>query len=73
MIEANPGYAHVRFRNGRKTTVSIRDIAPCLSSDVANNETVHNGDKSIVHDTPDFHENDVNRNRNNDASDDASA
>ena len=72
MIEANPAYAHVRFRNGRETTVSIRDIAPCVSSDVANNETVRDGDKSIVQDAPDFLENDVNSERNNKASDDAS-
>ena len=28
LIHATPLYAHVRFRNGRKTTVSIRDVAP---------------------------------------------
>ena len=72
LIEANPAYAHVRFRNNRETTVSIRDIAPCVSSDDANNETVHDGDKSIAHDTPDFHKNEVNSERNNDANDGAS-
>ena len=29
LIEANPQYAHVRFSNGRETTVSIKDLAPC--------------------------------------------
>ena len=72
MIDANPACAYVRFINGRETTVSIRDIAPCASSDVANNETVRDGDISIVHDTPDFLENDANSERNNEASDDAS-
>jgi hypothetical protein len=28
LIEANPDYAHVRFPNGRQTTVSIRHLAP---------------------------------------------
>ena len=28
LIEANPQYAHVRLRNGRETTVSLRDLAP---------------------------------------------
>ena len=27
LIEANPAYAYFRFRHGRETTVSIRDIA----------------------------------------------
>ena len=28
LIHATPQYAHVRFRNGRETTVSLRDVAP---------------------------------------------
>ena len=28
MLEVNPNYAHVRFNNGRETTVSLRHIAP---------------------------------------------
>ena len=28
LIEANPQYAHVRFNNGRETTVSLCDLAP---------------------------------------------
>ena len=28
LLEANPDYAHVRFPNGRETTVSIRHLAP---------------------------------------------
>ena len=28
LIEANPQYAHVRFNNGRETTVSLRNLAP---------------------------------------------
>ena len=28
LLEANPNYAHVRYPDGRKTTVSIRHLAP---------------------------------------------
>ena len=28
LLEANPEYAHVRFENGRESTVSLRDLAP---------------------------------------------
>ena len=28
ILEVNPNYAHVRFNNGRETTVSLRRIAP---------------------------------------------
>ena len=28
LIKVNPHYAHVRFNNGRETTVSLRDLAP---------------------------------------------
>ena len=28
LVHATPHYAHVRLRNGRKTTVSLRDVAP---------------------------------------------
>ena len=28
ILEVNPSYAHVRFQNGRETTVSLRHIAP---------------------------------------------
>ena len=29
LLEANPQYAHVRFPDGRETTVSVKDLAPC--------------------------------------------
>ena len=32
LIEANPNYAHVKFPSGRQSTVSIRDLAPIVSS-----------------------------------------
>ena len=28
LLEANPQYAHIKFPNGRETTVSVRDLAP---------------------------------------------
>ena len=28
LIEANPQYAHIRFDNGRESTVSVKDLAP---------------------------------------------
>ena len=28
LLEVNPSYAHVRLRDGRETTVSIRDLSP---------------------------------------------
>ena len=27
--EANPTYAHLRYMDGRQSTVSLRDLAPC--------------------------------------------
>ena len=29
LLQANPQYAHVRYSDGRETTVSIRHLAPC--------------------------------------------
>ena len=29
LLEANPNYAHIRHTDGRESTVSLRDIAPC--------------------------------------------
>ena len=29
LLEANPSYAHIRHHNGRETTISLRDLAPC--------------------------------------------
>ena len=32
LLEANPSYAHIRHCNGRETTVSLRDLAPCAET-----------------------------------------
>ena len=29
MVEANPSFAHVRYPDGRETTVALKDLAPC--------------------------------------------
>ena len=29
LIDVNPEYAHVRFSDGKESTVSVRDLAPC--------------------------------------------
>ena len=29
LLSANPTYAHVRYPDGRESTVSLRDLAPC--------------------------------------------
>ena len=46
LIEANPQYAHVRYLNGRETTVSIRHLAPAGSepSSVQPPEHIRNDD-----------------------------
>ena len=54
LLELNPTYARVRLDNGRKTSVSIRDLAPCcqeqgVETDVPGSETpVENGPKANV-------------------------
>ena len=30
LIEANPNYAHIRHNDGRETTVSLHNLAPCV-------------------------------------------
>ena len=32
LLEANPKYAHIRHSNGRESTVSLRDLAPCVEN-----------------------------------------
>ena len=39
LIEANTQYAHVRFPNGRESTVSIRHLAPTTSDNIDNSST----------------------------------
>ena len=36
LLEANPEYAFVRLRSGHETTVSLRDLAPCVGGSSGN-------------------------------------
>ena len=47
LVEANPQYAHVRFPNGRESTVSIRDLAPS-----GNVESTPSSDTTVPSDGP---------------------
>ena len=38
IIHVNPNYAQVRCPNGREMTVSLRNLAPCLQEDIADEE-----------------------------------
>ena len=40
LLEANPQYAHVRFPDGRESTVSMRDLAPVGNTSLSK-ETTH--------------------------------
>ena len=41
LIEANATYASIRYANGRESTVSINDLAPCLRTvETEQNETL---------------------------------
>jgi len=39
LIQANPGYAHVKLPDGREQTVSVRDLAP--APDPENDSTMN--------------------------------
>ena len=46
LLQANPQYAYVQFPNGRESTVSLKDLAPCGESAVIDSDS-----DSIVSDT----------------------
>ena len=48
LIEAEPQYAHIKFPNGRESTVSIRDLAPGNSNPPHTN-TENIDEKNIIH------------------------
>lgn len=39
LTDVNPTYAHVRFPDGRESTVSLRDLAPCARSEAASQDS----------------------------------
>ena len=52
LLELNPTYARVRLNNGRETSVSIRDLAPCcekqgVETDVPGSETPVENDPEV--------------------------
>ena len=48
LIDVNPEYAHVRFSNGKESTVSVRDLAPCGIISDNNIEQVNDYDEGIM-------------------------
>ena len=72
-MELNPAYAFVRFNNGRKTSVSIRDLAPrCGEQNVRTNvpdPELHAENKSMVHveNDPKVNDNSVDENPANES------
>ena len=57
LLEINPTYARVRLNNGRKTSVSIRDLAPCceeqdVETDVPGSETPVEKEQDVETDVP---------------------
>ena len=48
LIDVNPEYAHVRFSDGKESTVSVRDLAPCGIISDNNIEQVNAYDESIM-------------------------
>ena len=53
LIHATPQYAHIRFKNGRESTVSLRDVAPVPDSGYSNqswHETIPPEPEEPIHD-----------------------
>ena len=53
LIHATPQYAHIRFKNGRESTVSLRDVAPVPDSGSSNqswHETIPPEPEEAIHD-----------------------
>ena len=53
LTQANPQYAHIRYNDGRKSSVSLADLAPCPrnSTDTENIETINENNDIIVADS----------------------
>ena len=50
LIDANPNYAHIRHPDGRETTVSLTDLAPCPQASGKNTDvdtSVFDGNDSV--------------------------
>jgi len=47
LLQANPNYAHIRYSDGRETTVSTRHLAPTPKVVVTDSESHENGTESL--------------------------
>ena len=63
LLDANPTYAHIRYPDGRESTVSLRDLAPCPRTSIDRAEAVepdgehehdHVEKADAIHQSPDF-------------------
>lgn len=61
LVEANPGYAHVRFPDGKEKTVSIRDLAPAPEPEV----DVSSEDQAVVNEEVEGVRNDMSSSQEN--------
>ena len=54
LIDANPTYANIRFPDGRQSTVSLKDVAPCPTDKAENvsDESIVNEDASSGNEEP---------------------
>ena len=52
LLEANPQYAHIRFTNGRKSKVSVSDLAPSRNSLKSGDVVDDNIQKDLNDSTP---------------------
>ena len=53
LIHATPQYAHIRFKNARESTVSLRDVAPVPDSGSSNqswHKTIPPEPEEAIHD-----------------------
>ena len=48
LIDVSPEYAHVRFSDGKESTVSVRDLAPCGIISDNNTDKVNAYDEGIM-------------------------
>ena len=49
LTHANPSYAHIRYSDGRESTVSLADLAPCPRDDLGEDERAPNKPNPIIH------------------------
>ena len=52
LLEANPQYVHIRFTNGRESTVSVSDLAPARNSLQSGDVVDDNTQKDLNDSTP---------------------